>query len=146
MQEHEPRCQSGHSTTKAPNGCNHTVPCHDWLPNRLSLHSTKLNLDENSSNNDKFFGEAHGNHVSNLAELSINTIGTESEEKSELNSNHWSSETHEHSDDPDHLLPSNLAQLELEPQRKSCHNIISSKHIDPKMGHLKCVCLADDSE
>ena len=146
MQEHELRHCFGHFNARSPNCWNHTIPCHNWLPTGPSLHSTKLNLDENSSNNDKFFGEAHGNHVSNLAELSINTIGTESEEKSELNSNHWSSETHEHSDDPDHLLPSNLAQLELEPQRKSCHNVVSSEHINPKMGHLKRVHLAADSK
>ena len=78
----------------------------------------ELNLDENSSVDDNSFRETHSNHVSSLTELPSNTIGTESE-KSELNGDHWSPETFEHSDDPNCQLPSDLVKLELQPQRMS---------------------------
>ena len=61
-----------------------------------------------------------------------------SEEKSELNSN-------QPANNPDCLLPSNLANLKLKPQPKPSQEFISSEHIDPKMGYLKRVYLAADS-
>ena len=113
MQEHEPHCQSGCTITRSLNSCNCTIPCHNWLPGNASLlHLTELNLDEKPSNNN-FFEEADSNPKP--AEPPENSVDTESEEKSELNSNHQPPETCKHGNIPDCLLPSNHAQLKLKP-------------------------------
>ena len=83
--------------------------------------------------------------MSSLAELPSNTTSVESEEKSEPanDGNHWSPENHH---DPFHQLPANPAKLGQKPQHKLCNNILSSQHIDPRMGHLKRVHIADNSK
>ena len=102
------------------------------------LHSTKIDLDETSSNDD-LFGEANvAENPTESPSNSHNSIDTESEEKSEPNSN-------QQTNNPDHLLPSDLANLKLKPQCKTCQELISSEHINPKMGHLKHAHLAADS-
>ena len=75
----------------------------------------------------------------NPAELPDDSAVTESEEKSELNRNH-------RTNNPDHQIPHDIANLNISPRRKPHHKIVSSEHIDPHMGHLKRVYLAADSK
>ena len=81
----------------------------DWPPNDTPVHPTKLDLDEKASpdNSDNSFGEANI-ETQTLAEPPRDSIDVKSEEKSEPDSNHQTN-------DPDCLLPSDLANLELKP-------------------------------
>ena len=81
-----------------------------WPASATPIHLTEIDLDDTSSPND-LFGEANvvaSTQTQTHAELPPNSIHKESEEKSEPNGNHWT-------DDPDHLLPSNLTNFELKP-------------------------------
>ena len=103
-QEHKPQQQSGCNITMPLNCCNCICTFCDWLPNNTPVHLTKINLDETPSNAN-IFGEAN---IAELPRKPRNLIDTESEEKSQLNSN-------QQTNNPDCLLPFNLTNLELKP-------------------------------
>ena len=100
--------------------CNNSLG--NWPTN--CIHLTKIDLKD--SNPD-------------LTEPPDNSTVKESEEKSELNCNRQTK-------NPDCQLPHNVANLKFKPGCKHHHKIISSEHIDPKMGHLKRTHLAANSK
>ena len=119
MCDHDPRRQSGW------NIANHRRSDRTTWPASNPIHLTDIDLhDVSSDSNPK------------PAELPTSSIHKESEEKSEPNGCH-------RPNDPDNLLPSDLANLELKPRRNS-HHRTGFQRIDPKMGHVKRVCLTAD--
>ena len=138
MQENEPHLNSRNVSNRKHIG----KPWHEASDSLWSTEIDLTNLDQTSTvtdpedksdSNPELLAEPPGN------EPPDNSTVTESEEKSELNRNH-------RTNNPDHQIPHHTANLNLTPRRKSRHKIVSSSHIDPKMGHLKRAHLAANSK